>query len=44
MTAVTKKPQDARELKVHTEGEGDSIVQLIFAKKTAGQQSKAIDR
>ncbi len=44
MTAVTKKPQDARELKVHTAGEGDSVVQLIFAKKTAGEQSKAIDR
>ncbi len=26
MTAVTKKPQDARELKVHTAGEGDSLV------------------
>ncbi len=49
MTAVTKKPQDARELKVHTVGEGDSQAQLTFGQKTAGepaceQRSKAIDR
>ncbi len=37
MTAVTKKPQDARELKVHTAGEGDSLVQLTFCQKTAGE-------
>ncbi len=37
MTAVTKKPQDARELKVHTVGEGDSLVQLTFCQKTAGE-------
>ncbi len=37
MTAVTKKPQDARELKVHTAGEGDSLVQLSFCQKTAGE-------
>ncbi len=44
MTAVTKKPQDARELKVHTAGEGDSLVQLTFNQKTASERSKAIDR
>ncbi len=37
MTVVTKKPQDARELKVHTAGEGDSLVQLTFCQKTAGE-------
>ncbi len=37
MTALTKKPQDARELKVHTAGEGDSLVQLTFCQKTAGE-------
>ncbi len=37
MTAVTKKPQDARELKVHSAGEGDSLVQLTFCQKTAGE-------
>ncbi len=37
MTAVTKKPQDVRELKVHTRGEGDSLVQLTFCQKTAGE-------
>ncbi len=37
MTAVTKKPQDARELKVHTAGEGDSLVQLTFCQKTTGE-------
>ncbi len=37
MTAVTKKPQDARELKVHTACEGDSLVQLAFCQKTAGE-------
>ncbi len=52
MTALTKKPQDARELKVHTADEGDSLVQLTFFQKTAGElaceraseRSKAIDR
>ncbi len=37
LTAVTKKPQDARELKVHTAGEGDSLVQLTFSQKTVGE-------
>ncbi len=37
MTAVTKKPQDTRELKVHTAGEGDSLVQLTFCQNTAGE-------
>ncbi len=37
MTAVIKKPQDARDLKVHTTGEGDSLVQLTFCQKTAGE-------
>ncbi len=37
MTAVTKKPQGARELKVQTAGEGDSLVQLTFCQKTAGE-------
>ncbi len=37
MTAVTKKKQDARELKVHTAGEGDSLVQLTFYQKTADE-------
>ncbi len=37
MTAVTKKPQDARKFKVHTAGEGDSLVQLTFCQKTAGE-------
>ncbi len=37
MTAVTKKPRDARELKVHTADEGDSLVQLTFCQKTAGE-------
>ncbi len=37
MTAVTKKPQDARELKVHTTGEGDSLVQLTFCQKTGAE-------
>ncbi len=37
MTAVTKKPQDARELKVHTAGKGDSLVQLTFCQKIAGE-------
>ncbi len=37
MTAVTKKTQDARELKVHTAGEGDSLVQLAFCEKTADE-------
>ncbi len=37
MTAVTKKPQDARELKVHTAGAGDSLVHLTFCQKTAGE-------
>ncbi len=37
MTAVTKKQQNARELKVHTAGEGDSLVQLTFCLKTAGE-------
>ncbi len=49
MTAVTKNPQDARELKVHKAGEGDSLVQLTLAKtlrasKHASERSKAIDR
>ncbi len=49
MTAVTKNPQDARELKVRTTGEGDSLVQLTFGKKQragkqANERSKAIDR
>ncbi len=49
MTAVTKNPQDARELKVHTADDGDSLVQLTFcqkqrASKHASEQSKAIDR
>ncbi len=48
MTAVTKNSQDARELKVHTAGEGDSLVPLTFGKKTADEQacerSKVIDR
>ncbi len=52
MTAVTKKPQDARELKMHTAGEGDSLLQLTFCQKTAGEvagelaceRSNAIDR
>ncbi len=43
-----KKTQNARELKVHAAGEGDSLVQLNFGQKTAGEQacerSKAIDR
>ncbi len=39
MTAVTKKPQDARELKVHTAGEGDSLVQLTFCEKNSGRAS-----
>ncbi len=30
MTAVTKKPQDARELILRTAGEGDSLVQFTF--------------
>ncbi len=35
---VTKKhPQDARELKVHTAGESDALVQLTL--KTAGEQA-----
>ncbi len=29
--------EDARELKVHTAGEGDSLVQLSFCQKTAGE-------
>ncbi len=33
MTAVTKKLQDAREFKVHTAGEDDSLVQLTFCQK-----------
>ncbi len=33
MTLVTKNPQDARELKVHTAGEGDSLVQRTFGQK-----------
>ncbi len=37
MTAVTKKLQDARELKVHTAGEGDSLVQLNFCQKTGDE-------
>ncbi len=37
MTAVTKKPQDARELKVHIAGEGDSLVQLTFFQKISGE-------
>ncbi len=37
MTAVTKKTEDARELKVHTAGEGDSLVHLTFCQKTAGE-------
>ncbi len=48
MIAVTKKPQDDRELKVHTTGEGDSLVQLTFCQKKPGElaceRSKAIDR
>ncbi len=43
--------QDARELKVHTAGEVDSLVQLIFLPKNNGRASmrasecrKAIDR
>ncbi len=39
MTAVTKKPQEARELKVHTAGEGDSLVQLTFCQKNSGRAS-----
>ncbi len=35
MTAVTKKPQDARELKVHSAGEGDSLVKLTFCQKNS---------
>ncbi len=31
-----KKPQNARELKVHTAGEDDSLPQLTLAQKTAG--------
>ncbi len=34
---MTKKLQDARELNVHTAGEGDSLVQLTFFQKTAGE-------
>ncbi len=34
MTAVTKKPHDAR-----TAAEGDSLVQLTFGQKTAGEQA-----
>ncbi len=41
MTTVTKKPQDARELKVHTAGEGESLVQLTFFPKNS---ERAIDR
>ncbi len=37
MTAVTKKPQDARELKVHTASKDDSLAQLTFCQKTAGE-------
>ncbi len=37
MTAVTKKPQDARKLKVRTAGEVDSLIQLTFCQKTAGE-------
>ncbi len=37
LTAVTKKPQDACELKVHSAGEGDSLEQLTFCQKTAGE-------
>ncbi len=37
MTAVTKKLQDARKLKIHTAGEGDLQVQLTFGQKTAGE-------
>ncbi len=33
MTAVAKKPQDARELKVHTASEDDSLVKLTFCQK-----------
>ncbi len=49
MTPVTKtNPLHARELKVHTAGEGDSLVQLTFCQKTTGEEacerSKAIDR
>ncbi len=33
-----KHPQDARELRVHTAGEGDSLTQLTFDQKTAGDR------
>ncbi len=39
MTAVTKKPQDARELKVHTAGEGDSLLQ---GQKTVGERASEV--
>ncbi len=39
MTPVTKKKQHARELKVHTAGEGYSL-----ADEQACERSKAIDR
>ncbi len=49
MTAVTKKPRDACELKVHTGKEGDSLVHLTHgqkqrASKHVSGRSKTIDR
>ncbi len=49
MTAVMKKLQDTRELKVHTAGDGDSLAQSLFVKKQraskhANEWSQAIDR
>ncbi len=37
MTAVTKNRRMLANKKVHSAGEGDSLVQLIFCQKTAGQ-------
>ncbi len=39
MTSVTKNSQHARELKMHTADAGDSLVQLTFCQKTAGELS-----
>ncbi len=49
MTTWQKHPQDARELKVQTAGEGDALVQLTLgqkqrASKHASERRKAIDR
>ncbi len=47
MSYDKKNPPHARELKVHTAGEDDSLVQLTFCQKTTAEQacerSKVID-